>query len=221
MNRSCMISSQVSSLVQTVIALLAIVAHVAPAIITRMALTYLFLSLIRIMDHKEEQDNEVEVLQSIYFDHFIDRTPASGSPYSFQLQIFPYSSETDDEVNYVGLCMEVTLPETYPEVLPQFTLYNIKGLVSAQLNELKSQLLEVAEGYLGTVMVFALASEAQQWLLEHNDQRAEQQQAMKTTEELEYMKQKEDDIVPALCRSLHNGHGRRADSRRGNTCHHR
>lgn len=90
--------------------------------------------------------------------------------------------------------MEVTLPETYPEVLPQFTLYNIKGLVSTQLNELKAQLLEVAEGYLGTVMVFALASEAQQWLLEHNDQRAEQQQAMRTAEELEYMKQKEEDL---------------------------
>jgi cobalamin-dependent methionine synthase I len=49
------------------------------------------------MDHKEEQNNEIETLQSIYMENL---TISSTDPYIFSLNIFPYSTETEEEINY-------------------------------------------------------------------------------------------------------------------------
>jgi cobalamin-dependent methionine synthase I len=51
----------------------------------------------KIMDHKEEQNNEIETLQSIYMENL---TISSTDPYIFSLNIFPYSTETEEEINY-------------------------------------------------------------------------------------------------------------------------
>ncbi len=50
------------------------------------------------MDYLEEQRNEIEALRSIYFDNFQDNS--TEPPFSFQFDIFPYASESEEETNH-------------------------------------------------------------------------------------------------------------------------
>ncbi|KAL0482787.1 hypothetical protein AKO1_014235, partial [Acrasis kona] len=118
------------------------------------------------MDYEEEQRTEKEALESIYADSYQE-----VEKNLIKINIYPYTVESDDEINYVGLTLQITYPETYPEVKPEISIFSLKGLAKKETDELKKNLEQIAEDNLGTIMVFTLASSAQEWLLEHNDQK--------------------------------------------------
>ncbi|ORZ33709.1 hypothetical protein BCR44DRAFT_156058 [Catenaria anguillulae PL171] len=81
------------------------------------------------MDYDQEQQNEVEILKSIFFDEFIDLSdPPSVRHYA--LALTPDESVFSDlfaaEEDYIRkkwrLYLTVTVPETYPEAAPELHL---------------------------------------------------------------------------------------------------
>jgi len=113
--------------------------------------------------NKIEQQNELEALQSIYP---TELTLLSDT--QFKIEIFPYTVESDDEPNTVGVTMEVSYPTEYPESsIPDVILTNTKGNIpNRQMMELKELITETAQQFLGTSCVFSLASTVQEWLIQ-------------------------------------------------------
>eukprot|EP01027_Heterolobosea_sp_BB2_P011634 GEZU01016931.1.p1 GENE.GEZU01016931.1~~GEZU01016931.1.p1 ORF type:complete len:266 (+),score=76.03 GEZU01016931.1:25-798(+) len=133
------------------------------------------------MNYEEEQTNEIEALKAIYLDDFEE---VDTKPMKFKINIYPHTGEGDD-VNFVGATLQVTYTPKYPEELPIVNVFPLNGLTKAEADELKAFLDQVAQDNLnGMVMIFTLASEAQQWLLQRNDRREQEQNEMNLAAEL-------------------------------------
>ena len=131
------------------------------------------------MDYKEEQQQEIEILQSIYPDEL---EVVSENEYTITLLLDTVSERKHRVI------LHVKYPETYPEVVPDLELENDEieevedyeeddeeededndepklVLISEQveldqddLDEIKSNLMQEAEDQIGIPSVFALAS---------------------------------------------------------------
>lgn len=90
--------------------------------------------------------------------------------------MYPFTVENKDtnEVNHVGITLQIFYPETYPDVAPEINVFNLKNLNNQLCNELKEKLESLAQDYIGSQMVYNLATAAQEWLLERNDERTEE-----------------------------------------------
>lgn len=114
-------------------------------------------------DYQEEQNNEMEALESIYPDEL---TVISKNPYpSFQVQISGEAEDTDFKSE--GCCaLEFTYTEKYPDESPGIDIKEYDGLEEEQVNGLIELMKEQAEENLGMAMVFTLVSAAQERLTE-------------------------------------------------------
>jgi hypothetical protein len=90
----------------------------------------------------------------------------------FKLHLYPYTVENEDtkEINHVGATIQIIYPDEYPEQVPEINIHSLKGLNNQMISELKSKLDEIALECIGSPMVFNIASTAQEWLLEKNDE---------------------------------------------------
>jgi hypothetical protein len=61
----------------------------------------------------------------------------------YKLSIYPYTVESDTDINYVGLTLQVAYPDTYPEVAPEINIFSLKGLTKKDCDELKTKLDEL------------------------------------------------------------------------------
>ncbi|KAF0972770.1 hypothetical protein FDP41_009019 [Naegleria fowleri] len=125
--------------------------------------------------NQQEQQLEIEALQSIY--------PTELSLLSdthYKIEIFPYTVESETEVNNVGITLEVTYHDDYPSSsIPHFEIYNTRGnITNRTMNELKELLTETANQFIGTSCVFTLASTIQEFLAKYQQ---EQQSASSST----------------------------------------
>ncbi|OZJ03178.1 hypothetical protein BZG36_04078 [Bifiguratus adelaidae] len=103
------------------------------------------------MTGKEEQQNELEALQSIYPDEFEELDPNE-----FRIRVNP--EEESEDYPFV-LSLKVTYTPTYPDELPDFSVEVIQGDVPpTAMDRFKSELTRVGEESLGMAMCFALAS---------------------------------------------------------------
>lgn len=89
--------------------------------------------------------------------------------------------------------MQITYTDKYPEEVPQINVYSKKGLNRNQCEKLKEELDQVAKENVGNVVVFMLAQHLQDWLLEHNDkkQQDEEEKQRELSELQKLMKKKE------------------------------
>ena len=71
-------------------------------------------------DKYEEQEQEVEALQSIFVEDF---TLVEEKPYKFEIQVNA-NSESQDK-NYIKLRMIIELADDYPESLPNIRIKNL------------------------------------------------------------------------------------------------
>jgi len=118
-------------------------------------------------DYKEEQQNEIEALESIYPEEF---KVISESPPCFQIDVA--SEETPPEKVVDGeeapaqarACLQFTYVENYPDEVPLIEILTTEELAEDEVNELDSQLRQQAEEELGMVMVFTLVSLCQEFL---------------------------------------------------------
>ena len=125
--------------------------------------------------YEQEQAEEIEVLKSIYFDQF-DEKDLSSDPKVFHIQVQPFSSDEFDDVNHVIASIKFLVASAYPDIVPDVSVYSVKGLTNKDCEELKVHLDQLAQTLLGSPMIFALTSAAQEWLLQHNDRLTREQE---------------------------------------------
>jgi len=119
-------------------------------------------------EYLEEQEDEKDAMESLYEHNFelIDASP----PYSYEIKVYPFESETDDDVNHVGVCLLVQYTETYPQTAPNIITRVKKGLHGGQLREIEALVQEkVEEGLeMEAPFIYDVSCDVQQWLLDHN-----------------------------------------------------
>uniref|UniRef100_A0A8D2L6V2 eIF-2-alpha kinase GCN2 n=1 Tax=Varanus komodoensis TaxID=61221 RepID=A0A8D2L6V2_VARKO len=126
-------------------------------------------------DHPESyqnrQENELQVLESIYGRDFQDlslRQPWKvRCSTEINLVLRPQGLAGDHEV-YAKVDLRVRCPQTYPDIVPEIELKNAKGLSNETINLLKSRLEELAKERCGEVMIFELADYIQSFLNDYN-----------------------------------------------------
>ena len=111
-------------------------------------------------DHAEEQEMEAEALQAIFDEHFTIVSPGNWS-----INLYP---ELEEDDNHVACRLGITLPATYPEVLPDLSIELLKGLAAEHEQVLQAIACEEAEANLGVPSLFAVAERLREWLLENN-----------------------------------------------------
>uniref|UniRef100_A0A8D0FW33 RWD domain-containing protein n=1 Tax=Strix occidentalis caurina TaxID=311401 RepID=A0A8D0FW33_STROC len=107
------------------------------------------------------QENELQVLESIYGQDFQDlrQMPSPcGScgvrqPPEINLVLRPQGLTGDNEV-YAKVDLWVKCPHSYPDTVPEIQLKNSKGLSNEKINELKFRLAELAKQRCGEVRAF-------------------------------------------------------------------
>ncbi|XP_060079633.1 RWD domain-containing protein 1-like [Ylistrum balloti] len=120
-------------------------------------------------DFREEQENEIEALESIYPDEI--RVLSTDPYHVFTLDI--KSQEVDDPYNSdetkepAALCtLQFSYVEKYPEEPPVFEITEYENLEEDQIEVLNELITENIEESLGMVMIFTIVSAIQEKLTE-------------------------------------------------------
>lgn len=77
----------------------------------------------------------------------------------------------------MGATLQIIFPETYPDTVPEINIFNLKNLNNQLCAELRQKCEDLAQEYIGSQMVYNLASAVQEWLLEKNDERMDNDSA--------------------------------------------
>ncbi|GAB6021816.1 hypothetical protein CHUAL_004390 [Chamberlinius hualienensis] len=113
------------------------------------------------MSHLEEQQTEIEALESIYSDDF---TLLRTDP-PFKFQIFIKTSDYDSDSETGASCvLNVQYVNNYPDEVPEFELGELVNVDDEIVDVLIDKLNDLAEQNRGMVMVFTLVSGVQEWL---------------------------------------------------------
>ncbi|XP_074114463.1 RWD domain-containing protein 1 [Cotesia typhae] len=112
------------------------------------------------MDHKSEQHEEIEALDSIYSGEL---QILETNPHKFMLTIKSEEYEPESE-NGLSCDLEFTYTAKYPEEPLEIRIENPENFEDGDEEKLLKHLKEQMEENLGMVMVFTLVSAAQEWL---------------------------------------------------------
>ncbi|XP_037027743.1 eIF-2-alpha kinase GCN2 isoform X2 [Bradysia coprophila] len=105
---------------------------------------------------RDRQENELEVIQSIFGSDVEDLRPAGAwKPLNLIILLEPLQSSSGRK-------------EVYPKVVPKITLEQSKGLSDALIEELTKSLVDLANELKGEVMIYELAQTVQAFLHKHN-----------------------------------------------------
>ncbi|XP_075257726.1 RWD domain-containing protein 1-like [Convolutriloba macropyga] len=139
----------------------------------------------------EEQEIEIDALRSIYPEEF--ELTKEDAP--FELKVFLVSQpvdcgpEDDPEEFETKLTLLATLPETYPEVSPEYRLVDIKGLDDMEFETVDLAIKQQIEDNMGMSMIFAICSEIQNQLSSISEQKMKAKEA-----EIERKKKEQEEI---------------------------
>jgi len=115
------------------------------------------------MAHEEEQELEIEALQSI-FEEGKEFTSISKKEFAIKLLPFPGG----EEENHVEVTLHVTYTEAYPDEAPEWKLEDVKGLSDEKLELLRQRIEESIEASLGMAMIYPVTEACQDFLKENN-----------------------------------------------------
>lgn len=127
------------------------------------------------MSAQEEQESELEVLASIYEQHF--HKLSTKSPHYFEIDLEGHA--TDNPHTAIACTLYFKYSLDYPNTAPLFEIRQPLGLLKDQTSELVVIISEVIERSLGMVMIFEIVSEVQQKLDEFTDTMVSNVQAQK------------------------------------------
>ncbi|KAI8785191.1 eukaryotic translation initiation factor 2-alpha kinase 4 [Biomphalaria glabrata] len=120
----------------------------------------------------ERQTEEYQVLESIYGKDLEDLRKKNAWKIApcleVKLTLKPQQSMGGESCNYVQLDMVIKCPPRYPDLAPEISLINPKGLSHQLVAELKSQLDKAAAELIGEVMIWQLANDVEVFLHKHN-----------------------------------------------------
>lgn len=167
------------------------------------------------MNYVEEQENELEALNEIYYNEI--QVTSNKQPISFSIKVRPQAStyeepeaeidgdrvdDSDDESTGSedlastdpSVVLKFKLPPKYPDEKPYIEILDSENLNEDELDELFTFLNEKAEESLGGVMIFMLVSDVVEWLIavsekEANEIQKEKDRKIKEEEEEERRKQ--------------------------------
>ena len=128
-------------------------------------------------EYEESQNDEVEVLRSIYSNEFEElETKSAWSKKlekSFKLNLSISRNSVKDAGPLVAkLSLVVTLTATYPKTLPILALKDPQNVQQKTLDSLQHMLSNKPRGLLGEVMIFEIASEIERLIGDALDARA-------------------------------------------------
>jgi len=141
-------------------------------------------------DHKEEQELELEALNSIYPEEF---TLIESDPCCFQVSIACDPEKSEDEDCRVCATLQFTYVDTYPDDAPVIDVPSYEGMDDSDVENLREFLEQEAQENLGMAMVFTIVSAAQEKLNEFmnklkNNKENEKLRKEKEAEEAERVK---------------------------------
>ncbi|KAK0161247.1 hypothetical protein PV327_009738 [Microctonus hyperodae] len=113
------------------------------------------------MDHKAEQHDEIEALDSIYCGELnvLETEPY----YKFVLPIKSEEYEPESD-NGLACNLEFTYTEKYPDEPLLIEIEDTENFEDGDIEKLREHLTEQMNENMGMVMVFTLVSAAQEWL---------------------------------------------------------
>ncbi|XP_078419056.1 eIF-2-alpha kinase GCN2 isoform X2 [Cetorhinus maximus] len=121
--------------------------------------------------HSEQQETEVQALSSIYGTDFRDLRNQDPwkvkRPPEICIVLHPQGLINVKD-SHVAVDLHVSCPSSYPDVPPEIELKRAKGLSNEKCNQLHAELVKLAKGHCGEVMIFLLADHVQAFLSENN-----------------------------------------------------
>ncbi|KAK6636303.1 hypothetical protein RUM43_009962 [Polyplax serrata] len=112
------------------------------------------------MDYVEEQNTELEALESIYCGEL---DILGSDPHSFSIKV--KSEEYDgDKPEGLACTIKFTFTPKYPEELPLIEILEVDNFGENDEADLEKKLLDDANENLNMAMIFTLVSTAQEWL---------------------------------------------------------
>ncbi|XP_039256056.2 RWD domain-containing protein 1-like [Styela clava] len=132
-------------------------------------------------DHEEEQNTEIEALESIYYDSF---QVISEKPRSFELTVTVEDAEEDENI---FAKIQFTYTPTYPDEAPIYELIECENLSAEDEEKIKTIIEKEIEDNLGMVMIFTVVTAIQEFLNDVKDgiKRREQDEKERHERELE------------------------------------
>ena len=119
-------------------------------------------------DKWEEQEQEVESLQYIFPEEI---KVNKEKPYNFEILI--NSNTESEDKNFLKLRITFDLQEDYPNVVPFFRIKNLSQeqyLDNALLDKYETEMRELAEESIGSMMVFQMCDLLKEKITEINDE---------------------------------------------------
>lgn len=116
----------------------------------------------------EDQEMEAQALGAIYDLLF---SVESRTPNKWSITLYPIDCQDDDEqeqLNHVGCKLIVTLPETYPDVLPELDLVLLRGLAQEQKATILNLATEECQNNAGMPAIYAVCEVIRNWLVDNN-----------------------------------------------------
>ncbi|CAG2212086.1 EIF2AK4 [Mytilus edulis] len=160
----------------------------------------------------QRQEEEWQVLQAVYMDDVVDLRKKVAwkveRPLHICLILKQQQSEsvagTTDSDSMIH--MVIKCPNKYPDLVPEISLENSKGLSNEQIAVLNTELIERAKSMVGEVMVLELAQHVQTFLRDNykgpqksfyeemlsNQLKQQEKLKIRTTKRLDFLKRKEE-----------------------------
>ncbi|GFG34489.1 hypothetical protein Cfor_07715 [Coptotermes formosanus] len=113
------------------------------------------------MDYKDEQNNEIEALDSIYSGEMEILGITPHHKFIIPIKSEEYEPDTDNGL----MCkLKFSYAAKYPEEAPEVEICDSENFEEEDEALLKEHIIQQAQENLGTVMIFTLVSSAQEWL---------------------------------------------------------
>ncbi|ODV82703.1 hypothetical protein CANARDRAFT_30621 [[Candida] arabinofermentans NRRL YB-2248] len=110
-------------------------------------------------DYNQIQTEELEVLQAIYADDLVDRTPESSAWNKKPSPKFDITLTSDTSLEPIlSLILHIEFTMTYPNTLPIISVTNTQNILTSQLKFLKQEMDNIMKREKGGPMIFSLTS---------------------------------------------------------------
>ncbi|XP_071485628.1 eIF-2-alpha kinase GCN2-like [Diadema antillarum] len=157
-------------------------------------------------DYRERQENEVQVLKSIFLDDFQVKSLNYSQGLELCLHLMPQQGMSGSGDVHVTADMNIRCPPKYPDEAPSVNVENGRGISNDKLKQLTKEVNSMAKKLCGEVMILELAQHVQQFLHSHNvpcpksfyeemmnnQKRAEEKTAREQQKQLELQKKREE-----------------------------
>lgn len=128
-------------------------------------------------DYEQEQEMELEALQSILMDDIKEIDPSESgidtTARCFEILLSPQDDDFDEAARVpVQMALIFAHTEKYPDEPPLVNVKSVRGIKPEDLTSLKEKLEQEATENLGMAMVYTLLDSAKEWLTEKYGQNA-------------------------------------------------